>query len=139
MAMRQSRLRSWLVSVAALSVFALALNTSCAQQQEGERCDYNNGISGGDSDCNDGLQCYRAQDLGAGTESDICCPADRTTATVAPCIISSNSLNQDASVPSTDGSTTKDGSTGTDSGSTDSGSTDSGSTDSSSADAADSG
>ena len=133
--MRHPRLRPWLLSVAALSVFAIALGTSCAQQQEGERCDRNNGISGGDSDCNDGLQCTEAKVLG--TDTDRCCPADRSQATVAPCTISSNSLNQDASPPATTTDSSVDGTTTTDSSTTDGSSTDSG--DSGVADAAEGG
>ena len=132
--MRHPRLRPWLLVVVALGVGALALTTSCSQQQEGQRCDANNGISGGDSDCNGGLICWTAKDLGAGTESDICCPADRSQSTVAPCTVSSSSLNQDASAPLDGTVFTTDGS----SGNSDSGTDSSNSADSAS-DAGDSG
>jgi hypothetical protein len=133
--MRHPRLRPWLLTGAALGTLALVLTTSCSQQQEGERCDRNNGISGGDSDCNDGLECTAAKDLQ--TDTDRCCPHDRSQATVAPCIVSASSLTQDASPPATDATTnTTDGSMGTDSG-TDSGS-DTG-TDTGVSDASDSG
>ncbi len=112
--MRHPRLRPWLLVVAALGALALALTTSCSQQQEGERCDLNNGISGGDSDCKDGLICTAAKDLG--TDTDRCCPQDRSQSQVTPCIISSSSLNQDAAPPSTGGGS-MDASPSTESGS----------------------
>ncbi len=135
--MRHPRLRPFLVVIAAIGLLALVLTTSCSQQQEGERCDLNNGISGGDSDCNDGLICTAAKDLG--TDTDRCCPADRSQSTVTPCIVSSSSLNQDAAAPGDGSVFTTD--SGTDSGS-DASSTDSGSdggSDSAITDAADSG
>ncbi len=135
--MRLPRLRPFLVIVAAVGLLGLVLTTSCSQQQQGERCDLNNGISGGDSDCNDGLVCTAAKDLG--TDTDRCCPADRSQSTVAPCIVSSSSLNQDAAAPGDGSVFTPDSSTdsGTDASSTDSAS-DSDS-DSAISDAADSG
>jgi len=127
--MRHPRLRPWLLVVATVGAFALVLTTSCSQQQEGERCDQNNGISGGDSDCNDGLVCTAAKELG--TDTDRCCPQDRSTATVAPCIVSSSTIGQSSAPPEggTDGSTfsTDSGSTSNDSGS----SSDTGASDSS--------
>lgn len=132
--MRHSRLRPWLLVVSAAGVLTLVLTSACSQQQEGERCDMNNGVSGGDSDCNSGLVCTAAKDLG--TDTDRCCPQDRSQSTVAPCIVSSSTITQDASPPATDGSTSTTDSSTTDSGS-DTG-TDTG-TDSGSSDAADSG
>jgi hypothetical protein len=107
--MRLPRLRTFLLPVALLGFGALALETSCSQEPEGERCDLNNGVSGGDSDCNDGLVCTSATELG--TETDRCCPADRTQSTVPPCLISTTATDASAAPPEGGGSTT-DGTTG---------------------------
>jgi hypothetical protein len=108
--MRLPRLRTWLLPVALLGCIALALETSCSQEPEGERCDLNNGVSGGDSDCNDGLVCTSATELG--TETDRCCPADRTQATLPPCTISTTATDASSAPP--EGGSTSDGTTGAD-------------------------
>jgi hypothetical protein len=124
--MRLPRLRTWLLPVALLGLGALALQTSCSQEPEGERCDLNNGVSGGDSDCNDGLVCTSATELG--TETDRCCPADRTQATVPPCLISTTATDASAAPPEGGGSTT-DSATGAETSTTTEAGTEAGSTD----------
>jgi hypothetical protein len=118
--MRLPRPVTWLLPIALLGFGALTLQTSCSQEPEGERCDLNNGVSGGDSDCNDGLVCTSATELG--TETDRCCPADRTQATVPPCTISTTATDASAAPPDTgtaDGTTGAETSTTTEAGGTD--------------------
>jgi hypothetical protein len=69
-----------LVLPLALAVTAVP---SCARQGEGERCDIGAGREGEDSDCDDGLVCTPASELG--TNSDICCPPDPKTSSSPDC------------------------------------------------------
>lgn len=70
--------------LSAVLAVGLATVAACANQPEGERCDQN-AANGGNDDCKDGLACTSKTDLG--TNSDICCPLDRTTATTAVCAV----------------------------------------------------
>src|SRR4051794_20994027 len=50
-------------------------NPGCNKYGEGEPCSHlNDNIDGTSNDCDDGLVCTRAQDLGNCNNSDICCP-----------------------------------------------------------------
>lgn len=68
-------------------VAAIALGIGCSKQGEGERCDPANASL----DCESGLVCRDASDLGLGSESDLigaalCCPPDGSdTATLDVC------------------------------------------------------
>jgi hypothetical protein len=68
-------------------VAAVALIIGCSKQGEGERCDPANASL----DCESGLVCRDASDLGLGSESDLigaalCCPPDGSdTATLDVC------------------------------------------------------
>jgi hypothetical protein len=94
----------------AATVFAFAVGTlavaACSNQGEGERCDQN-ASNGGNDDCQDGLQCTSHSILG--TNSDICCPPDRTQATTAACAIKNTPITE-AGIPG-EGGTTPDSST----------------------------
>jgi hypothetical protein len=63
---------------------ALCLSVGCGKQAEGERCDPANGSL----DCDTGLVCRNAADLGLGAETGaaLCCPpAGGTTPSVDVC------------------------------------------------------
>jgi hypothetical protein len=68
-------------------VAAVVLGIGCSKQGEGERCDPANA----NLDCESGLVCRDASDLGLGSESDLsgaalCCPPDGSgTATLDVC------------------------------------------------------
>lgn len=82
---KASFFRSAIVGAALAAGFVVVLPTAgCANQPEGERCDQN-AANGGNDDCNDGFACTSKTDLGS--NSDICCPLDRTTATTAVCAV----------------------------------------------------
>ena len=67
----------------AVAVFALApLASSCALQVEGERCDIDAGLSGADSDCDDGLTCTDPSKLQHSPASPVCCPSDGSFTTI---------------------------------------------------------
>jgi hypothetical protein len=71
---------------------------ACSNQAEGERCETRS-ENGGNDDCQDGLICWKASDLG--TNADLCCPPDRSRATVAACRLPSAPPGGDASIPVT--------------------------------------
>ena len=106
------RRRYWIVSVAvvaALSSGFIAL-TACSNYGEGERCEVGNG----NDDCANGLQCTPAAQL-TGSNSDRCCPVNRSTATEPICTTPSNPIAGDAMPPLETGpgadATVKDSST----------------------------
>lgn len=72
---------------------------ACSNQGEGERCQFANG----NDDCNtaDNLICYRKEDLNS--DSDRCCPVDRTKATTAICTTPIGVGGADASAPADTG------------------------------------
>lgn len=55
-----------------LGATCLIFFTACADQSEGERCDFNNS---GDDDCESGLTCVQARELLDGS-TDRCCPPE---------------------------------------------------------------
>jgi hypothetical protein len=71
----------------AVSLAALCFTLGCGKQGEGERCDPANGSL----DCDTGLVCRDATELGLGAQGDLrgaalCCPpADGTTPSVDVC------------------------------------------------------
>jgi hypothetical protein len=75
------------LSRGAALVVAVILGIGCSKQGEGERCDPANASL----DCESGLVCRDASDLGLGSESDLvgaalCCPPDGSdTATLDVC------------------------------------------------------
>ena len=75
---------------------------ACSNQSEGERCDAHNG----NEDCGDGLVCTAKGTLG--TDSDRCCPQNRSTATADVCKQSATPSGGDASIPVEDSSTSTD-------------------------------
>jgi hypothetical protein len=91
-----TRRRYWIVSLAAVAAFTcgfVALS-ACSNYGEGERCEVGNG----NDDCQDGLQCTPAAQL-SGSNSDRCCPVDRSTATATVCATPSNPIAGDATPP----------------------------------------
>jgi hypothetical protein len=88
-AMRSSTFVLW---VALAGAGCIALVEACSKQKEGERCDVNNGEGrdGGESDCGEGLVCWKKKTLSQShnieSNSDICCPADLATSTALACI-----------------------------------------------------
>jgi hypothetical protein len=90
-------------SFALFAGVALAtLAVGCSNQGEGEFCDINAGVIGGD--CADGLQCGPAPGLQAmaGANTDRCCPGAPGVATVPACMQSASAI--DASTEGPDGS-----------------------------------
>lgn len=86
--------------VAALGL-ALLLAAACTGQGEGQRCQLGNG----NDDCQDGLICYAATDItlpgGGSSNSDICCPVNRTAAVEEICKQANVTPGSDASIPDT--------------------------------------
>lgn len=84
-------------------VAAICLSIGCGKQAEGERCD----LANASLDCEPGLVCRDASDLGLGAEGDLqrsalCCPpADGTTPTVDVCR-GEATLPQEESPPQTE-------------------------------------
>jgi hypothetical protein len=81
------------------------LAPGCSNQSEGERCDTNDDNNGND-DCAAGLQCYPKADLvGNGATTDVCCPAGLVGATTAVCTKQENGPagSADAAPPSEGG------------------------------------
>jgi hypothetical protein len=73
---------------------------ACSNQGEGERCDSLNG----NEDCktDQGLICYPKGQL-TNTNSDRCCPADRTKATEPVCQTPVDPVGNDATAPADTG------------------------------------
>jgi hypothetical protein len=86
----------------ALTLLVATAAVGCSNQGEGEFCDINAGVIGGD--CADGLQCGPAPGLQAmaGANVDRCCPGAPGVATVAACMQSASAI--DASTEGPDGS-----------------------------------
>jgi hypothetical protein len=87
-------------------VFSLAVATACSNQGEGERCESANG----NEDCktDEGLICFEAAKL-QNSDSDRCCPVDRSKATAAVCKTQVNLLDAAGvgTVPDTGSTTTE--------------------------------
>ena len=86
------------IAVGLLLVAAAVLGgiAACSNQGEGERCE----ITNGDDDCKtgEGLICTRASDL-SNSNSDRCCPSDRSRATAPVCLTPINIVGGDGSAP----------------------------------------
>src|SRR5579859_2328664 len=69
-----------LASLGVVVALAASLWGGCTTHGDGGRCDSKNG----NADCDNGLVCTRAQEIllpeGGVSQSDICCPQDRSTA-----------------------------------------------------------
>ena len=99
----------WLVLAAPLAMIA-SLVGACTTHGEGGRCDKNNvdRVTGVNLDCDPNLVCTPGSDLllpgdsGARSQSDICCPSDRTTADpFTICALAPPTPGSDASIPDT--------------------------------------
>ncbi|MDD1751081.1 MAG: hypothetical protein LUO89_14550, partial [Methanothrix sp.] len=97
----------WLVLVAPLALVA-SLAGACTTHGVGGRCDKQNTTTSGNLDCDPGLVCTSGSDLllpgdsGARSQSDICCPSDRTTADpFTICALAPPTPGSDASIPDT--------------------------------------
>jgi hypothetical protein len=75
--------RYFLLVVVLCSVPVAIAFPGCSGQGEGERCDIR-ADSNGDDDCAGDLKCFAAGSLN-GSNTDRCCPADRTQATTEVC------------------------------------------------------
>ncbi len=86
----------------------IVIFAACSDEAEGERCDTRNTRNGSD-DCQPGLICVPGGDLGTGSNAfcldapncGVCCPVDRTTATVSVCQLSASLPGADAAPPVT--------------------------------------
>jgi hypothetical protein len=87
--------RYWIVGIVVTALVGgeIAL-TACSNYAEGERCQ----IGNGNDDCDDGLTCTPSSQL-VGSNSDRCCPADRSTATQPICSIPTSGIGTDAAPP----------------------------------------
>jgi len=96
-------LRTAILTTAVLGSIVILSASACSNQGEGERCD----VLNGDDDCRteDGLRCYRAADLN-NSNSDRCCPIDRSRATNAVCKTPLTGVNNDAQAPTDSGPST---------------------------------
>lgn len=130
-----SRRAGWvLIALGAIFVTLAA----CSDQAEGERCDFESGVSNGD--CADGLVCLpttadpRAPRVANPAFGDFsrCCPADALQATQPACMAPQNPLLGDSSAPADTGAADAAADVGSDA-------ADSGTDSSDAADAADSG
>lgn len=88
------RRRQLATAVSALVVAFLGIATACSNQGEGERCETQNRNE--DCDTSAGLICYPANQLGS--NSDRCCPADRSKATHPVCKAATD-ISVDATPP----------------------------------------
>ena len=102
---RRYRFVSIVLCVALGSLIAI---TACSNYGEGERCD----VLNNNDDCDDGLQCTPKAQLGLGSNSDRCCPVDRTTATEVICKLAQSPIGGDSAPPAETGPVNE---TGTDS------------------------
>lgn len=85
---------------------------ACSNQGEGDRCDTRNG----DEDCLSGLICTSKGTLG--TDSDRCCPSNRTQSSADVCRQTATPSGGDASIPTEQDGSTADSATPADSGAT---------------------
>ena len=73
-------MKASLASLGVVVALAASLWGGCTTHGDGGRCDSKNGSA----DCDNGLVCTRAQEIllpeGGVSQSDICCPQDRSTA-----------------------------------------------------------
>jgi hypothetical protein len=89
-------------SFASLALFAgvaaLTATVACSNQGEGEFCDINAGVLGGD--CQDGLQCVAAPGLQATPNGDRnrCCPVAGGVPTTAVCMANAIALDSGTEV-----------------------------------------
>lgn len=83
------RLVPWFAALAIGGGSAIVISYlgACSGQTEGERCDVRSDNNGTD-DCASNLVCTPSGQLN-GSDTDRCCPADRTTATTLVCQIPS--------------------------------------------------
>lgn len=111
--MKTKRLSSIYLPLGIGAALAIALAPGCTTHGEGGRCDpANTNASGGYADCDSNLVCTPGQVLslpeGGTVQGNICCPADRSTATTDICRGNPISPGSDAGIPET--STTDTGS-----------------------------
>jgi hypothetical protein len=78
----------------------VAIAAACSNQGEGERCE----LANASEDCkqDEGLICTAAKELNGRSDSDRCCPLDRTKATHPLCQTPVN-VAQDAATPADSG------------------------------------
>jgi len=95
---KRRRFRATLIASAIVA--AIGIEAACSNQGEGEVCNSENG----DEDCTteEGLICWPKLQLN-NTDSDRCCPADRSTATHPTCVNGSGVIGADAIAPSDTG------------------------------------
>ncbi len=94
--MIRPRFTFWSLAASTLLGLGLAASSACSNQGEGQRCS-TFGENGGNDDCVNGLVCT-AKNLLNGAQDDLCCPQDRTPATVSEkCRIPQASVVGDAS------------------------------------------
>ena len=90
-------------AIIVLSLFAVVFTTlgACSNQGEGDRCEVENG----NDDCKteEGLICYPSEQLNNKSNSDRCCPTDRTKATQAVCQTPVDVVGNDATAPTDTG------------------------------------
>ncbi len=111
--------RPLLAVLSLLFPVAIVVFAACSDEGEGDRCDTRNTRNGSD-DCQQGLSCVPGSDLGSAasgycegvTTCGVCCPEDRTQATVSVCALGSTLPGADAAPPVT----TTDGGDGGDAG-----------------------
>lgn len=93
----------------------IALSSGCGLQGLGDRCDTRSD-NGGNDDCESGLVCTPAAEL-AGSASDRCCPADRSTAPKGSiCALNATPIGGDAAPPDDASSDGASGDSGADTG-----------------------
>lgn len=94
------RHRSAGIALFVVASVCIAIAGACSNQGEGERCE----IENGNEDCktSEGLICYRAEQL-TNTDSDRCCPPDRTKATHPICKETVDISGADAFAPADTG------------------------------------
>lgn len=100
-----SRPARTLISFVVALVVLVSSVYACSNQGEGERCDTHNG----NDDCLSGLVCTARGTLG--TDSDRCCPANRTQASADVCKQTATPSGGDASIPTEQDGATADSST----------------------------
>jgi hypothetical protein len=62
--------------LASLGLTFVVASGACSRNGEGERCDFDNGGSIGNTDCEDGLACISKEELRNSCDVGRCCPAD---------------------------------------------------------------
>jgi len=99
----ERRLRKAILATSLVGLLGIVVLAACSNQGEGERCDHLNG----DDDCktDEGLICYEAKFLNQ-TNSDRCCPKDRSQAREAVCQTPVSIVGNDAQAPADTGPST---------------------------------